>query len=66
LGSYTIWHDRMHPTRGEVREARFPLLHRLELVEEGDRESVHSVLLQRSIDFTIYLPPSRIDSQAAD
>ena len=65
LGSYTIWHDRMQPTRGEVREARFPLLHELELVAEGDRGSVHSVLLQRNVDFTIYLPPSRIDAQTA-
>jgi Uncharacterized conserved protein (COG2071) len=61
LGSYAIWHDPTQATRGEVREARYPLLHRLALVEEGDRSSVHSVLLQRSIDFTIYLPPSKVD-----
>jgi uncharacterized protein DUF2071 len=61
LGSYTIWHDRTTPTVGEVREARYPLLQRLELVSEGDRGNIHSVLLQPNIDFTIYLPPSKVN-----
>lgn len=60
LGSYAIWHDRAQATLASVREARYPLLQRLGLVDEGDRSSLHSVLLQRSIDFTIYLPPSRV------
>jgi uncharacterized protein YqjF (DUF2071 family) len=60
LGSYTIWHDRTEPTEGTIREARYPLLERLELVQEGDRSNVHSVLLQPSIDFTIFLPPSKV------
>jgi hypothetical protein len=47
---------------GEVLDAKYPLLQRLELVPEGDRESIHSVLLQPSIDFTIYLPPSKVPS----
>jgi len=64
LGSYAIWHDRAQATLGEVREARYPLLRRLELVEEGDRGSVHSVLIQRSIEFTIYLPPSKVKPDA--
>ena len=29
-------------------------------VVEGDLAQVHSVLLQPSIDFTIYLPPSEV------
>lgn len=64
LGSYAIWHDRMTPTVGEIREARYPLLERLELVPEGDRGRIHSVLLQPSIDFAIYLPPSKVHSCA--
>ena len=65
LGSYTIWHDRTTPTVGEIREARYPLLQRLELVPEGERGGIHSVLLQPSIDFTIYLPPSKVNSERA-
>ena len=63
LGSYAIWHDRTTPTVGEIREARYPLLQRLELVPEGDLRSIHSVLLQPNIDFTIYLPPSSVSSE---
>ncbi len=60
LGSYAIWHDRTRPTAGAVEEARYPLLEELELVKTGDLGHVHSVLLQPSIDFTIYLPPTRV------
>lgn len=35
----------------------------LELVAEGDLRGVHSVLLQPSIDFTIYLPPSKVNCE---
>jgi uncharacterized protein YqjF (DUF2071 family) len=61
LGGYAIWHDRTKPTLGEIRRARYPLLQRLGLVREGDCGNVHSVLLQPSIAFTIYLPPSKVD-----
>jgi hypothetical protein len=37
-----------------------PLLRHLNLIAEGDARNVHSVLIQRSVDFTIYLPPVRI------
>jgi len=60
LGSYAIWHDRATPTIGHLQKARYPLLQRLELVEEGDLRPVHSVLLQPAIDFTIYLPPKKV------
>lgn len=60
LGSYSVWHPRIEATVGRVNSAKFPLLDRLGLVREGDTGSIHSVLLQRSIDFTIYLPPRRI------
>lgn len=57
LGSYSIWHERLRPTTGRVLAARFDLLDRLGLARTADTESVHSVLLQPSIDFRIYLPP---------
>jgi hypothetical protein len=60
LGTYTIWHDRLRPTQGKVTSARYPRLDRLDLLKEGDVQNVHSVLIQRSVDFTIYLPPVRV------
>jgi len=57
LGSYRIWHERMHTTEGRVSHARYPLLADLGLVPLGDTRNIHSVLLQREIPFTIYLPP---------
>jgi uncharacterized protein YqjF (DUF2071 family) len=60
LGSYSIWHDRTIPTVGSVREARYPLLQTLDLVSEADQSGIHSVLLAPTIDFTIYLPPSKV------
>jgi hypothetical protein len=57
LGSYRIWHDRMQTTEGRIRHARYPLLADLGLVPLGDTRNIHSVLLQREIPFTIYLPP---------
>lgn len=62
LGSYTIWHDRTMASLGSVREAIYPLLNRLELVEEGNLDQIHSVLLQERIDFTIYLPPTKVET----
>jgi uncharacterized protein YqjF (DUF2071 family) len=64
LGTYTVWHDRARLTVGAIQEASYPLLQRLGLVDDGDRRDIHSVLVQRNIDFTIYLPPSRIKTQS--
>jgi len=60
LGSYAIWHDRAHLTVGTIQEVRYPLLQRLGLVEDGDQSDIYSVLIQPSIYFTIYLPPTRV------
>ncbi len=60
LGSYSIWHDKLQPTEGHARSASFPLLHELGLVEDADLSTIHSVLIQREIDFTIYLPPTAL------
>ena len=62
LGSYAIWHDRLQPTEGRVTEARYELLDTLGLVSLGDITAVHSVLIQKAVDFTIYLPPSRVSN----
>ncbi|MFT7617152.1 MAG: hypothetical protein ACI97A_000786 [Planctomycetota bacterium] len=58
LGSYSIWHDKLELTTGRAVTARFPLLHRLGLVEKGDLSGLHSVLIQPRTEFTIYLPPT--------
>jgi len=65
LGSYSIWHDRARLTVGTVQEARYPLLQKLGLVEEGVQSDIHSVLIQPSIDFTIYLPPRKVTAESA-
>lgn len=64
LGSYSIWHDRLRPTVGKVNVARYRILDELGLIPEGDDRNLHSVLIQRRVDFTIYLPPSSIDIRA--
>jgi hypothetical protein len=64
LGSYSIWHDRLHQTVGTVKVARYELLQRLGLVKLGDLGTVHSVLIQPRVDFTIYLPPQRIGGRS--
>jgi hypothetical protein len=61
LGSYTIWHDRLVPTYGSCKRARFPLLDRLGLVPLADHDRPHSILLQHETEFSIYLPPSKVD-----
>ena len=40
-----------------MTKARYPLLADIGLVPIGDIRNVHSVLLQREVPFTIYLPP---------
>jgi len=60
VGTYSIWHDRLRPTVGRVKQAQYPLLEQLELIPRSRLGKVHSVLIQPSVDFTIYLPPRRI------
>ncbi len=60
LGSYSIRHDRPEMTRGSAIEASFGLLADLDLVPPGDLSGIHSVPLQKSTDFTIYLPPKLV------
>lgn len=60
LGSYAVWHDRLNPRTGRCLDARFGLLDRLGLVRFEDQMRPYSVMLQPSIEFTIYLPPHRL------
>ena len=60
LGSYKVWHDRLSPRAGSCGHARFGLLDRLGLVRFEDQSAPYSVMLQRQIEFTIYLPPRRL------
>jgi len=57
LGSYSVWHDRLELTLGRATSARFDLFERLDLVRSGDLTSIHSVLIQPTTEFWIYLPP---------
>ena len=65
LGTYSIWHDRLRQSLGTVKVAEYGLLQDLGLVPLGDCRNVHSVLIQPSVDFTIYLPPSKIRQLSA-
>ena len=57
LGRYAVWHDRLRPRLGVARRARYDVFESLGLVAP-DTEP-HSVLLQRSTDFDVLLPPRR-------
>ena len=55
LGRYAVWHDRLRPTLGVARRARYAVFEDLGIVDPGAEP--HSVLLQRAIDFDVLLPP---------
>ena len=57
LGRYAVWHDRLRPTLGMARRARYAVFEDLGIVDPGARP--HSVLLQQAIDFDVLLPPRR-------
>lgn len=60
LGSYAVWHDRLTPTSGRVREARWGLLDRLGIVPYDEQTTPHSVLIQPRTEFIVHLPPRRV------
>ena len=64
LGSYRVWHNRLTPRVGNCRKASFALLDRLGLVAFADQDRPYSVMLQRQIEFTIYLPPRKLTGKA--
>lgn len=57
LGRYSVWHERLRPRLGTASRARYAVFEELGLVSSGER--LHSVLLQRSIEFDVLLPPVR-------
>jgi hypothetical protein len=57
LGSYRIWHDRLHGTLAHCRHARFSLLDRLGLVPYAEQPHPYNVFLQHETEFIIHLPP---------
>jgi hypothetical protein len=59
LGTYSVWHERLTPTPGHVREARIGLLDRLGIVPFAEQADAHSVLIQERTEFQIHLPPRR-------
>ena len=58
LGTYTIWHDKLHCTAGRVVNARIGLFDRLGIVLYAEQSKPHSVLIQHHTEFTIFLPPT--------
>jgi Uncharacterized conserved protein (COG2071) len=58
LGRYAVWHDRLRPELGHARRARYAVFEQLGLVSPD--ATPHSVLLQRSIDFDVLLPPRSV------
>jgi uncharacterized protein DUF2071 len=57
LGRYAVWHERLRPQLGVARRASYAVFEGLGLVTPGALP--HSVLLQRSIEFDVLLPPTR-------
>lgn len=58
LGRYSVWHERLRPQLGSAARARYAVFEELGLVSPGG--GAHSVLLQRSIEFDVLLPPVRV------
>ena len=56
LGRYSVWHERLRLTIGRSARARYGVFERLGLV--ASNAEPHSVLLQRSVEFDVLLPPS--------
>jgi hypothetical protein len=57
LGRYAVWHERLHPTIGHAVRARYAVFDEIGLVDPNT--TPHSVLLQRSVDFVVILPPTQ-------
>lgn len=57
VGTYSVWHERLAVTTGELLEAKFDLLSRCGWVTLPEQQSPHSVLIDPLNEFTVYLPP---------
>jgi hypothetical protein len=58
VGRYAVWHARLNLTAGRAIEARFSAFEERGLIQPS--QEPHSVLLQRSTDFIVLLPPTRV------
>jgi hypothetical protein len=61
LARYSVWHDPLAPTVGSATSVRYEVFERHGLV--GPAAEPHSVLLQRSVEFDVHLPPSLADHE---
>jgi hypothetical protein len=55
LGRYAVWHPRMALQIGTARRASYAVFEELGLVDAGSLP--HSVLLTKSVEFDVLLPP---------
>ncbi|MDL2335640.1 MAG: DUF2071 domain-containing protein, partial [Chloroflexota bacterium] len=58
VGRYEVWHAPLKLTMGRALEAHFSAFEDRGLIRPG--QEPHSVLLQRSTDFVVLLPPTRV------
>jgi hypothetical protein len=58
LGRYSVWHKRLRPQLGVARKATYSVFEEAGLLSQGAMP--HSVLLQRSVEFDVLLPPTRV------
>lgn len=56
--TYGVWHDRLVMEEAEVKKARFQRFEALGLTTRD--QAPHSVLVQRTTDFVVRLPPRRV------
>jgi len=61
LGAYRVWHDRLRVQPAQLINARFAVFDRLGLVSQAEQQQPYSVLVQPINDFTVYLPPTRLE-----
>lgn len=62
LGTYSIWHDRLCCSSGRLVTARIGLFNQLGICSFEEQRQPHSVLVQHQTEFTVYLPPGRLDA----
>jgi hypothetical protein len=58
LGRCSVWHERLRPQLGIARVATYAVFLQAGLLSLG--AIPHSVLLQRSVEFDVLLPPTRV------
>jgi len=57
---FEIRHRQLEVRLGKLHEIRIPVANATGLLEEGEVEEPHNVLLVPEAEFTVYLPPRRI------